>query len=442
MNPANNCSVWQGGNLPVPWARLQTDGETGQYCLIQQHRLPDSVKCLRSPGRFSEKETWAWAHSLRSPERTGLFLFQFRQVRPGQVEEETRTIMHPKSRIHYGPKSLLYMRRRMMEHGLELDQWEGLPPMPAQVPVMWTDESRAWAQEAAVGEPVFSVLLDYLTAYEDFGPYQATRADWERFRDGCLLLKRDLPDPTAGVEHLVYQTDSNGEQLPREMFDANLPNSAAWSPGEIVSWIEGQAFVHRSGTLIAGPYGVKWAFLVLLLLFVCGEKIEEGRGPRYRNVEVSWSKARTKEVVDCANRLMARIGELVAQLVQSQAAREAARITDGLDEPVGPSWDEEDIIESSMIKPQDEWTRHDMVVTRFPTGARVAPTLSRNATRTASQKRSRETLNASDDSVTGADDDAAPRKGGKRAKGKQVQNANETEVVNWPQRKGKGVSFE
>ncbi|KAG8706758.1 hypothetical protein FRC08_000868 [Ceratobasidium sp. 394] len=83
--------MWQGGHLPVPWDRIRLDGETGNYYMVQRHRMPESISHLLDSLEFSEQDTWTWAKALHSIEHTGSFLFQFRQVRPGEIEEETRT---------------------------------------------------------------------------------------------------------------------------------------------------------------------------------------------------------------------------------------------------------------------------------------------------------------------------------------------------------------
>ncbi|KAG9095328.1 hypothetical protein FS749_010638 [Ceratobasidium sp. UAMH 11750] len=263
--------------------------------------------------------------------------------------------MNPKSYLHYGPESLIYMRRRMTEHGLNLDRWQGLPPMPVQMPIVQNEQTSAWACEAAGNETVLVELVKNISTYEYFGPYQATRGDWERLRAGCILLNRELPDAGAGVDHLVHQTDDTGEQLPREMFDPNHPASRHWTWVAVLAWIDGDAFVHRSGTIMGGPYGWKWAVLILLLLFKCGSKIQDGQGPRYSDLNVQWSEGESSAVIKTATRLMGRIAKLVTVLFGSRAAREAARI-DELRSLSGPSWDVENVDVRVIRKGKDEWT--------------------------------------------------------------------------------------
>ncbi|KAG9086175.1 hypothetical protein FS749_003858 [Ceratobasidium sp. UAMH 11750] len=117
--------------------------------MIERHRLPESISHLRNPQRFNEEQTWIWARWLRSIECAGSALFQFRQVRPGEIQEEMRTTIHAESTLQYGPESLFYTRHLMMEHGSVLGRWDGLPVMPAPVPVIMGEETSRWAKEAA-----------------------------------------------------------------------------------------------------------------------------------------------------------------------------------------------------------------------------------------------------------------------------------------------------
>ncbi|KAG9097605.1 hypothetical protein FS749_005936 [Ceratobasidium sp. UAMH 11750] len=170
------------------------------------------------------------------------------------------------------------------------------------------------------------------------------------------------------------------------MFDRSLPDANEWSVRAVLAWIDGDALIHRSGTLMGGPYGFKWALLVLLFLFTCGRKIQAGHGPRYGAIIPEWLDSDTRHVVDVAKCLLLKVAESVTELSSSKAARVAARRHQELNGRSSPSWDYAEADVSFMGTPGDEWTRNNLIVTKYPSGRGVT----RNQQRTPSHKRSRD----------------------------------------------------
>ncbi|KAG9095333.1 hypothetical protein FS749_010643 [Ceratobasidium sp. UAMH 11750] len=408
--------------------------------MVERHRLPESTSHLRNPQCFDEEETWIWARWLRSIECAGSVLFQFRQVRPGEIQEETRTTIHAESTLQYGPESLFYTRRLMMEHGLVLGRWDGLPVMPAPVPIIMSEETLRWAKDAAAGEDALVSLVQYLSAYEHFGPYQATRADWERFQPLCKLLREELPATLAGPEHLACPVYHGAHHLAKQMFDPSLPD---WSVRAVIASIDGDTFVHRSGTLMGGPYGFKWALIILLALLSAGRKIQAGQCPRYPVVVVRWLDSDTQLVVDVAKCLLEKVAESVTNLASSKADHEAARREQDLNDVSGLSWDYDEANVSVLGTGSDEWTRKNLIVTKYPAGRELA----QNQRRTPPQKRSRQGMRDNDESEPGSScDEGPPRKTGKHTESQTREAATpkrgDGRTGTEARTKGKGVAFE
>ncbi|KAG9093961.1 hypothetical protein FS749_013411 [Ceratobasidium sp. UAMH 11750] len=102
--------VWQGGLLPVPWDRLETDGRCGSFHLIEKRHMPSGILYVSDPREWDEEHTYRWSSALRALDIPEDSVFQFRQPRPGLVQTMTRKVMHPDSQLTFKPESLLYMR--------------------------------------------------------------------------------------------------------------------------------------------------------------------------------------------------------------------------------------------------------------------------------------------------------------------------------------------
>ncbi|KAG8710267.1 hypothetical protein FRC08_017392 [Ceratobasidium sp. 394] len=332
--------------------------------------------------------------------------------------------MHSASELHYGPESLFYMRRQLTENGLELDPWHGLPPILAEIPDVMGEQTTHWAKRAAGDQPTLVALVGYVAAYEHFGPYHATRADWERFQSKCRLLMPELPERSAGPEHIVFHADAYGHQLPQQMFDSTARDAEQWSLLSILAWIDGDAMLHHSESLMGGPYGFKWALLILLFLFSCGQKIQDGHGPWYDGIVVRWLDADAQRVIDAAERLRQWVAESVTILGESRAAREVPASAQGSQDAPDLSWSYEEADVSVLSPRQDEWTLRKIEVAKYPGRRQIL----RNAPRAASHKRSRETMQDTGDSESSSSDsEGPPRKAGKpddsqAAKGGHVRN--------------------
>ncbi|KAG9094951.1 hypothetical protein FS749_011440 [Ceratobasidium sp. UAMH 11750] len=348
-------AVWHGGKLPMPWARLQADGELGHYHLIERCHLPDGVTCLRDPRMFDEAETNLWAEVLRSPNRTGSRSFRYRQPAPGLIYGPGSSVVPQPNAVRFPPDSLLFVRRQTLDYGSLDGRWGGLPMIPAKPPVVLGGATLEWAVDAAKDSEAMRDLVEYVQAVEAFGPHQA------------------------------------------------------WGLDAVLRWIDGPAFVHRDGTLICGQLGFKWSALLLLHLYCCGTGTAKGcgpHGPSYTAVQVEWSQANTEAVINCAVNLLTRIAETVYHLGRTAHERQGSSDVDT------PRGDPARFVFTESIDPVDEWTAKNVAVTAGPPNV---PT--RALTQPAPKKRSRDGLAARDQegqsSTSKSNDSGAP---GKRAR--------------------------
>ncbi|QRV78545.1 hypothetical protein RhiJN_06560 [Ceratobasidium sp. AG-Ba] len=366
--------LWQGGVLPVPWSRLELDGKS--HFLIEKQRLPRTIICLRCPDDWSERETEAWSAALRDRDTPDGSRFQFRQPRPNVIEHETRKIIHPNSSLVYPPDALSYARRVMKERAQLLVERRGLPSIPTHPYIPLVDKELKQAKSAAFGNKLLVDLLNYLEDYEKHGPYQAsplpptkrsaqcclaihqaTVNDWETIADMCPHFNPELPAPSAGSEHISSVRDHHGRQLRREFFD-DKPEYDRWRLNTCLELIQGGAFRHTpTGTYKGGPYGFKWAVLLLVHLYSCSVKITNGYGPAYQGVRVKWSRKNTEDLEKAIHQARNILDQSVSDLhgkfssrEQDPGAANKARLGSAR------KWTPGDVIDYAASPESDEWT--------------------------------------------------------------------------------------
>ncbi|KAG8720865.1 hypothetical protein FRC08_017746 [Ceratobasidium sp. 394] len=389
--------VWQGGLLPVPWDRLETDGRCGSFHLIEKRRMPSGILYVSDPREWDKEHTYRWSSALRALDIPEDSVFQFRQPRPGLVQTMTRKVMHPDSQLTFKPESLLYMRQRLMEQAAFPEEWQGLPPVPKIPYKPFTSEQLQEFRTIASDIPTLLVLLDFIEGYESFGPYQATPDDWRKTVDRCCHLLPSLPQHTAGLEHFVRTLDANGPQLPREFFNTSTSKHYKWDVGYIRAWIDQGAFLHRSGSYMGGPYGFKWLVLLILHLHACGSKINLGLGPVYGEVVPEWTKKDNLAVVATVAQVQESLNQSVVALMKTMPQRTQA--TTNLEDAENGllRWTEEDVTVVVAHQGMDEWTRRNRIVTGGEEGSEP------HSKHSKPRKRSRDS--------TGTDDRSSDEKG-------------------------------
>jgi hypothetical protein len=86
-------------------------------------------------------------------------------------------------------------------------------------------------------------------------------SDWADKASGCPHLKSDIPSATA----VISGFHNEDGYLHRHFFDPSSPEKLKWSLESCLQWVAPDNWMHTaSGTLEGGPYGVKWAVLLLV----------------------------------------------------------------------------------------------------------------------------------------------------------------------------------
>ncbi|KAG8729619.1 hypothetical protein FRC10_003557, partial [Ceratobasidium sp. 414] len=247
---------------------------------------------------FDEQETTLWAEVFHSSDRTGSCSFRYRQPAPGLIYSPgCPSVPQPSA---------------FLEHSSIDRQWGGLPMIPTKQPVVLGGAVHEWAVKAAEDSETMQDLVEFVQAVEDFGPHQATRADYKAAASTCKYLRSDIP--TADL-------------------------------------------------------GFKWSMLLLLHLYYCGKAITRKFGPyglRYAHVEVRWSLSNTEAILNCANNLLTRIADMVNHLVLTAPDRQGCggselpgNVQDGCGQPAPFKFAE-------ATDPMDEWMEKNVIITASP----------------------------------------------------------------------------
>lgn len=102
--------------------------------------------------------------------------------------------------------------------------------------------------------------------------------EWPDKRKTCPHLKVAPPRADAALSHII----SVDGFLPLEYFDFDVPHHLAWSWTRCAQWIHPSSWNHSSShTLKGGPYGVKWAVLLLVHIRINTVSLINGAVPTY-----------------------------------------------------------------------------------------------------------------------------------------------------------------
>ncbi|KAG8728870.1 hypothetical protein FRC10_004507, partial [Ceratobasidium sp. 414] len=314
---------WQGGATTIPWDRLETDGRSGAYCLIDHHRLPAG-------------ETMIWADALRSPNYTGSLEFQFRQPYPGIIFEETQNQAPKKSRLTYPPEALAYTRRQILENDSARLPWSGHPFGSSAGTELFNDTLKGWAAEVAGGDETMIDLVQFAEEYEHFMPYQATHADFEHVVTRCEALASRLPKLAVGPGPLCADMLVSGFHL-----EEGSPEHE-----KIIEWTADHELRHTSDTTMGGEWGVKW--IVVLLLILWSGTARDSTRNRLRGVAHEAQMALAQSIQT--------LGETLSQHRGSSAN------TGGC----ASLWDIASMSRCVVKKRSDDWTRKNVIVMKNP----------------------------------------------------------------------------
>jgi hypothetical protein len=96
-------------------------------------------------------------------------------------------------------------------------------------------------------------------------------------------LRKRLPNPDTGLSHFYM----DGGFVHELLFNYLDPGHLPFSLGRCLEWVEPNNWIHReSGTLEGGPYGCKWAVLLLVHLRINVVAITSGHLPPYHSADM------------------------------------------------------------------------------------------------------------------------------------------------------------
>ncbi|KAF8594268.1 hypothetical protein BDV93DRAFT_515921 [Ceratobasidium sp. AG-I] len=303
--------VWQGGQLPVPWP-VECPGKSDKgYMDIDPARLPGGIRGLAHPDWYDEEITWKWAKWIIRGQNGGLgraHIFQFRRIDDAHVETSFREEIHPGSRLRYGPETRLFVACMLaVDDGDALARAELKAQVPeiqskrAYVPFTPTDQQDI--RNRCVGS---EALLSLLTMVASSGAWLAMKAS-------CPHLIGGRPDPLAGIASL------GSWWLPAAVFSPDRSISERLTMPALRNWLNSGVLHHRATrTLMGGPYGIKWAFLLLARAYWSHMAILAGLRPEYPVRSLSVED--TSILIQCSHWLCEQITQSVSLLLWIRGA--------------------------------------------------------------------------------------------------------------------------
>lgn len=101
-------------------------------------------------------------------------------------------------------------------------------------------------------------------------PRKMNAGAWGTLYQTCCHIPDSIPPRDASIEHL------GGWWLPEEYFARSLEQD--WSVSALSRWVQSGIWLHKpTETLFGGPYGFKWAVLLLTRALWSLNELEEGR---------------------------------------------------------------------------------------------------------------------------------------------------------------------
>jgi hypothetical protein len=285
------CAAWQGMELPIPWDQeggIEASQDEVRH-LVTPQRLPPGVKALRDPVLWEEDEVLAWWMHILSGQQGSLPLediFQFQQ--PAAVDDDDLYCedIPPANSLQYSSYSRLWVARLLLQapddllvraevtfQMLVLDaSHEAYRPL--------CSEDMATAKQNAKDHEDLLKLLVYMVEYEEITlvqvrtrrriekchnsfSLQAARGHWRSMWETCPYFPREFLALQSGVEIL------GGWELPNDYYHGSQASND-YSMQTFSKWLCSGILNHwLTSTLMGGPYGLKWAVLILLRTYYC-----------------------------------------------------------------------------------------------------------------------------------------------------------------------------
>ncbi|KAG8733027.1 hypothetical protein FRC10_000471 [Ceratobasidium sp. 414] len=338
---------------------------------------------------MTEEDVWAWRHFVLNGQAgllSDLHVFRYLQPRPGQFEISLREEIHPQSELRFPPESLAYARYLVHSHEAA-DQHERPDELPAvkvgEPYQSLTDETQADLTMAVGDSTIYARLLNILREHDEQWPYQPPETAFLNLRHGMPLLKPGSPAHDTHVSHFVQ--DSNGF-LPRQFFATSNTKDKVWRLYALLRWCEPSNWRHQpSGTLMAGPYGIKWPVLVIIFLRLNELLLANREGPRPAydaEFQPEISKRDSDDIRIMAEELFEALqgsSESLSKTVQERSPPE---------EPSGPSglqgFNENDLSQVVYLGApilMNEWEENDIVPEPVPRTGGVRKPVMKSSTK-------------------------------------------------------------
>ncbi|KAG8755686.1 hypothetical protein FRC11_005875 [Ceratobasidium sp. 423] len=258
---------WQGGGPVVPYEQIQREAESDQWNIVPQTSLPSGVSYLRNPMLMSRTEVGIWRSYIRAgrnSEIPGPVRFQFKLRQPNDPSDNPNELRPTGSILSYGPDALQYRRfLNRFPTAKPQKRSDNLPLFNIGDPV-YNSFNRGLMEDyrKALGasDPA-TQLLDLVDEHDECYPRYATETNWADRVAYMPHLKRTPPGPNESINQLFPEDG----WLPIEFYDFREPKHFLTGLVRTLEWCMPKSWKHApSDTLLGGPFGVKWAVIVLL----------------------------------------------------------------------------------------------------------------------------------------------------------------------------------
>ncbi|KDN41892.1 hypothetical protein RSAG8_07109, partial [Rhizoctonia solani AG-8 WAC10335] len=223
-------------------------------------------------GHDNQDEVVLWQEHIWAGERRDIpdnRIFQYLQPRPGVFHPDyvTQCLMDTQP-MEYAPESHAYSRFLAgFSAPKPLAREDGLPTFDAESsPFMSFDDRQREQMKRLVNnddDPSIK-LLDLLCAYDVLRPHQFPAEEWSQRVKDMPHIKAKMPYDCSAFDHLtsyphLWLTPQFFNYLDRDHYCHGLTHTLAWCNSRY--WLH-----EPSGTISGGPYGIKWAIMLLILI--------------------------------------------------------------------------------------------------------------------------------------------------------------------------------
>ncbi|CCO37250.1 hypothetical protein BN14_11405 [Rhizoctonia solani AG-1 IB] len=257
---------WQGGVDSVPYSMIAEQNSKGEYDIVSHHVYPSGASQFQSPFEMTAEETRIWTNHILEGDRMQIpeeRRFQFDLPRPGLRVNAYQSQRAPQAKIQFLPHALAYARI-LNSYSIECPS-----PRTDQLPIFQsydvpysslTPEDFAGFKACVRRSQKCVDMLEALNEFDICFPVHAGVDVWRARSKDMPHLKSQPPSPSSSVDHLV----ADRGWLPPECYDASHPDYYWKGIVRLLAWSHPRNLTHsKTNTLLGGPYGAKWAVLLL-----------------------------------------------------------------------------------------------------------------------------------------------------------------------------------